>query len=182
MGKSADETSPVRPNHTDRIRQEIRFTEAEITDTLQTIEKRFAPAHIKAEAKVKMKEYSLMGFYKVTDAIRKKPVPAALIGAGALYLIFRKKKKPAHAGKYELPGSAMRELLPKKARKDPVKEVKHYINMFRMAIAVGTAARAVYLQAKAAQKEAPKPHRAGGPVIEAPRAGAFPETVRENVY
>lgn len=183
MGKSTDETSPVTPNHTDKIREEIRSTEAEITDTLQSIEKRFAPAHIKAEAKIKVKEYSLMGFYKVTDTIRKKPVPAALIGAGVLYLIFRKKKPSRHDRYQQLPGAAMMEVVPKKARKDPVKTVKYFINMFRMAVAVGTAARAVYLQAKAAQQETPRRHRLRTvTVTEVPRAGAFPENIRETVY
>lgn len=184
MGKNADETGTVAPNQTDRIREEIRYTEAEISDTLQNIEQRFTPAHIKSEAKVKAKEYSQMAFYKVTETIRHKPVPAALIGAGVLYLIFRKKNKHHYEERYQpLRGAALMETVPKKAKKDPVKTVKHFINIFRIAVAAGTAARAVYLQAKAAREESPRPHRHPvGAVTEVPRAGAFPETVRETVY
>lgn len=177
MGKSADETGPVTPNQTDRIREEIRSTEAEITDTLQTIEQRFTPTHIKAEAKVKLREYTLTGLVKVTEAVRKKPVPAALIGVGALWLLFRKKKKHHHQA--EVPGAMLMEALPRKVKKNPVKTMKHYFALLRIAVAAGTAARAVYLQSKAR-----KPHTVprGVTVTEVPRAGAFPETVRESVY
>ncbi|GAB7025566.1 hypothetical protein [Geotalea toluenoxydans] len=178
MGKSTDETGQVMPNQTDRIREEIRYTEAEITDTLQTIEKRFAPAHMKAEAKVKLREYSLTGLVKITEAVKKKPVPAALIGVGALWLIFRKKKKPRPEA--ELPGALLMEALPRKMKKNPVKTMKHYLSILRIAIAAGTAARAIYLQSKSGQR-VPAGARAVT-VTEVPRAGAFPETVRENVY
>ncbi|WP_243373657.1 hypothetical protein [Geotalea sp. SG265] len=177
MGKSTDETGPVTPHPTDRIRNEIRSTEAGITETLQTIEQRFTPSHIKAEAKVKLREYSLTGLVKVTETVRKKPVPAALIGVGALWLLFRKKKK--HRNKAELPGAALMEALPRKVKKDPVKTMKHYFSLLRIAIAAGTAARAVYLQSKS-QRGPAAPGRAT--VTEVPRAGAFPETVRESVY
>lgn len=179
MGKSTDETSPVTPDHTEKIREEIRSTEAEITDTLQTIEKRFAPSHIKAEAKVKIKEYSLTGLVKVTEAVQKKPGVAALIGLGALLLIFRKKKKK-HYREAELPGAALMEALPRKVKKDPVKTMKHYFALLRIAIAAGTAARAIYLQSKAGTR--PPMRSRGVTVTEVPRAGAFPETVRESVY
>lgn len=178
MGKSADETGQVTPNQTDRIRSEIRSTEAEITDTLQTIEQRFAPSHIKAEAKTKLKEYSMTGLVKVTETVQKKPVPVALIGVAALWLLFRKKKKRRHEA--ELPGAALMEAMPRKIKKDPVKTLKHYFAIIRIAIAAGTAARAIYLQSKSAPR-----HPAGARpirVADVPRAGAFPETVRETVY
>ena len=178
MGKSTDETSPVTPNDTDRIRSEIRSTEADITDTLQTIEKRFAPSHIKAEAKVKFKEYSLAGLVKVTEAVRKKPVPAALIGAGALWLLFRNKKKRYREA--YLPGTSLMEALPRKVKKNPVKTMKHYFALLRIAIAAGTAARAIYLQSKHEARPQARPRAVT--VTETPRAGAFPETVRESVY
>lgn len=181
MGKSADETGQVTPDHTDQIRQEIRSTEADISETLHTIEKRFAPAHIKAEAKVKLKEYSIIGLIKITDAIKKKPVPAALIGAGLLYFMFRKKTGRRKTDKQQLPGTGVMEAMPKKIRKDPVKALKHYITIGRMAIAAGTAARALYLQAKSARTTVA--HSKATPIVtEVPRAGAFPETVRETVY
>jgi hypothetical protein len=177
MGKSADETGPVTPHQTDRIREEIRSTEAEITDTLQNIEHRFTPSHIKAEAKVKLREYSLTGLVKVTETVRRKPVPTALIVVGALWLLFRKKKKHHHQA--ELPGATLMEALPRKVKREPVKTMKHYFALLRIAIAAGTAARAVYLQSRS-QKHRSAPR--GMTVTEVPRAGAFPETVRESVY
>ena len=88
MGKISAEMNPAKPDVTEQIKEDIRRTEASITDTLHSIEHRFTPAHIKSELKGKLRRYALVGLVKTTDAVREKKVQA-IIGAGAALYVVR---------------------------------------------------------------------------------------------
>ena len=90
MDKIRDEINSPSPDPAVEIQEGIRRTEAKMSATINEIEEKFSPAHIKAEVKEKVRRYSLIGLVKVNDAIRSKPVPAALVGAGVAWLLVRK--------------------------------------------------------------------------------------------
>src|SRR6266508_1855717 len=91
MGKITAEVT--MPDETEKIRQEIRHTEAEITDTLHSIEGKFTPTHLREEMRDKLRYYSITGVTKLTETVRRRPISAALVGAGALWFIIRRRRK-----------------------------------------------------------------------------------------
>ena len=129
MGKSTDEMNPAKPDATERIQEDIRNTEADITATLHEIEGRFRPAHIKAEVKQKVRQYSLTTLVKVTDAIRSKPVPAALVGAGVAIFLIRKMTRRKGAKGRMAGFAAAAGAMPKEVKRHPVETIKNYITL-----------------------------------------------------
>lgn len=160
MGKITDEMNQAKPDATGRIQEDIRNTEADITATLHEIEGRFRPAHIKAEVKEKVRQYSVTTLVKVTDAIRSKPVPAALLGAGVAILIIRKMTKRRKGSKVSAADLAAAGAMPKEVKRHPVETIKHYITLGKMVIAVGSALSTYLLREKPARRAyAPRPPR-----------------------
>lgn len=85
MGKISDEMT-AGGHSPEKIQQEIRHTEAEMSETLTEIQERLAPEHLKQEflGRVKSSVNEAMG--QVRRTVRQNPVPVALLGAGVLFL------------------------------------------------------------------------------------------------
>src|SRR5690242_5603252 len=123
MGKSTSETpGQVTPKPTVLMQEEIRHTEAEITDTLQSIEAKFAPKRLKEQAKTKLVNGTVNGVVHLGYAIKRKPVPSAALGAGLLWLMRRRSRRPKFGRrKTDLDTGAMAvAALPKELKKSPV--------------------------------------------------------------
>jgi len=131
----------AEPDAMDQIQEEIRQTESEISHTLTSIEARLTPKHIKRELTEQLKHYAVVGAVKISEGCKKRPVPAALFGTAAALLLVRKLTVGRrHNDSPPLKRrSAMVDALPKKVKKQPVKEVKKYVTLGRFAVAAVSA-------------------------------------------
>ena len=163
MGKISAEMNPAKPDVTEQIKEDIRRTEASITDTLHSIEHRFSPAHIKSELKGKMRRYALVGLVKTTDAVREKKVQAVL-GAGAVLYAMRKLSTRGRKSSPAAKGSAVIEALPERIQKNPAEGIRHYLTVGRIALAVASAIGTVLFREKRASAPSVKRTRPYAPV------------------
>lgn len=85
MGKITDEMTSGGGSP-QRIQEEIRHTESEMSDTINEIEERLSPAHLKAEffARVKRSVNSVMT--QVRQTVKENPVPFTVLGFGVVIL------------------------------------------------------------------------------------------------
>ncbi|HEY0788184.1 MAG TPA: DUF3618 domain-containing protein, partial [Thermoanaerobaculia bacterium] len=67
----------------DDIERDIERTQREMSRTIQTIQHRLSPDHMKAKAKVRMRETSR----GMIDRVKEHPAAAAMIGLGAWMLM-----------------------------------------------------------------------------------------------
>jgi len=136
------------------MQEDIRHTEAEISDTLHSIEAKLAPQRLKQQAKTKLVNGTVNTVVHLGYTIRRKPVPSAAIGAGLVWFMRRRAKKPKYGRrKTDLDtGVIALEALPKKLRKSPVKTMKKYVTLGRMAFAFISVAGAVLMRGKRAQQ------------------------------
>lgn len=147
MGKITDEMNPAKPEPTEEIQEEIRQTESEISHTLSTIEERLSPKHLKQEMKSKLKHYTLAGVVKVTEACKRKPIPAALIGVGALVFLVRRLTTGRHRKRSLATGAAkVVEAMPEQLKKRPVKTTKNYVTLARVVVAVASTLGTMFLK------------------------------------
>ena len=162
MVKIRDEINAPSPDPAVEIQEGIRRTEAKMSATINEIQEKFAPANIKAKLKDKVRRYSLIGLVKANDAIRSKPVPAALVGAGVAWLLVRKLAHRRSEKRHAFPEAVGAEEKPAKAKKQPVDTMKTYINMAKIVIAVGSAISTYLMREREAgrspfRKTAPEP-------------------------
>lgn len=155
MGKiTGKTTTEVKREPTVLMQEEIRHTEAEITDTLHSIEAKLAPRRLKEQAKAKLVNGAVNGAVRLGYTIKRQPVPSAAIGAGVLWLLRRRARKPKYGRrKTDIDtGALVVQALPKELRKSPVKTMKKYITLGRMAFAFFSVAGAVMMRGKRAQQ------------------------------
>ncbi|UFS69183.1 hypothetical protein LPW11_14915 [Geomonas sp. RF6] len=156
MGKITSENHPVTPRPTVLMQEEIRHTEAEITDTLHSIEAKLAPARLKEQVKTKVVNGTVNTVVHLGYTMKRRPVPSAAIGVGLLWLLRRRAHKKAV--RVEVPvrrvdlGDTIVEVLPKEMKKNPMKTMKKYVTLGRMAFAFFSVASAVMMRGKRAQQ------------------------------
>ena len=172
MDKIRDEINAPSPDPAAEIQEGIRRTEAKMSATINEIEKKFSPAHIKAEMKEKVRRYSLICLVKANDAIRSKPVPAALLGAGVAWLLVREVTHRRSEKRHAFPEAVGEEVKPAKAKKQPVDTMKTYINMAKIVIAVGSAI-STYLMREREAGRSPFRRTAPEPTVR-PQSWAYP--------
>lgn len=93
MGKSADEM-----RNPEEIQAEIRRTEEDMTATIETIQRRLSPSHLKEQATEKAREIAWKIFGRIKEVAVNNPVPVLLGGVAAMTVFFkmkRGKKRPA---------------------------------------------------------------------------------------
>lgn len=169
MDKIRDEINSPSPDPAVEIQEGIRRTEARMSATINEIEERLSPANIKARAKEKVRRYSLIGLVKVNDAVRSKPVPAALVGVGVAWLLVR---KMTHRRGARRQPAAMHEVRPAKPQKQPAESMKTYFNMAKIAVAVVSAISTYLIREKEAGRSPFK--RTGTHPEAAPQSWAYP--------
>ncbi|MBU5636257.1 DUF3618 domain-containing protein [Geomonas sp. Red69] len=83
MGENVkvDEQSP------ERIREQIRHTESDITHTVQTLEQRLSPRYLKRQGMRKAKLFAWQGIAKALDLAQRTSVQVSLVGGGALLML-----------------------------------------------------------------------------------------------
>ncbi|MBJ6726344.1 DUF3618 domain-containing protein [Geomesophilobacter sediminis] len=168
MGKIGDEMTTAGPETTDRIQEDIRDTESDISNTLHTIEDRLAPKNLVHDAADALKDYSIRGYVKVTEACRRRPVPAALIGAAAAAVVVGlAMRRPSKRARLVKKSAAILDALPKRIKRHPEQEVKRYVTLGRVAVTVASALATFLLRPRAAGGL----HRLG-------HEGRFPATVK----
>lgn len=71
----------------ERIREQIRHTESDITQTVHTIEERLSPRYLKRRGLRKAKLYAWQGVAKMLDLAQRTSVQASLIGGSAVLML-----------------------------------------------------------------------------------------------
>lgn len=92
MGKGTDEMND-NETKTREIQDSIRRTEAEMADTITTIQHRLSPQHLKDEAMSKIKETAAKGMEKFQGTVKSNPGPFIAAAAGLTFLLLRRKRK-----------------------------------------------------------------------------------------
>ena len=81
---------------TDRLREEIRHTESDITETVHSLEQRLSPRYLRQQGVRKAKHLAWEGTAKALDYAQRTSVQAMIVGgagaAGALWLLVRNRK------------------------------------------------------------------------------------------
>jgi len=164
------EINPAKP-HAEVLQENIRHTEAEISDTLHQIEARFKPSYLKREAKERLRHYSLVGLIKTIDAVKARPVPIALGTGAAIYLLRKlsRRRSLSHAAER---GGAYVEAVPKELRKNPVKTLRRYISLGRMAVIFASAVTTVLMREKGRRASPPRQYP-GEVAVRSPSGGTY---------
>ncbi|WP_026840056.1 hypothetical protein [Citrifermentans bremense] len=77
----------------DKLREQIRHTESDITETVQTIEQRLSPSHLRREGVRKAKGLAWRGVAKVMEVVQQRPLQLSLLGATAAVVMMRRSSK-----------------------------------------------------------------------------------------
>ena len=108
----AENTQLTHGNDVARLRADIEQTRAAMGDTLNAIQERLSPERLKAQAKESIREATIGRVEKMArkagdkagntgrdllDVARDNPVPLALIGIGAGWLLYNSRKRSARA-------------------------------------------------------------------------------------
>lgn len=76
----------------DRLREQIRHTESDITETVQTLEHRLSPSELRQRGARKAKYLAWHNTAKILEFAQKSSVQVALVGASALLLLLGKRE------------------------------------------------------------------------------------------
>ena len=89
-----------------RLRQEIRHTERDITDTVHTIELRLSPASLGRQGVRKATSLAWQGTSKLLEYLQRSSVQMSLLGTSALFMLLKKQaiRNGAHATKATVSG------------------------------------------------------------------------------
>uniref|UniRef100_C6E244 DUF3618 domain-containing protein n=1 Tax=Geobacter sp. (strain M21) TaxID=443144 RepID=C6E244_GEOSM len=77
----------------EELREQIRHTESDITETVQTLEQRLSPSHLRREGVRKAKGLAWRGVAKVMELAQQRPLQLSLLGATAAVVIMRRSTK-----------------------------------------------------------------------------------------
>lgn len=158
----------------DRIHRDIRHTEADISKTVHSIEQKLSPANLKRQAVRKAQNYVWKSVASVLDLVQRRPLQAALVGTGALFMMLRRKRPRSRAktaAGMELAGTAAKAFVSGvvgKASKEASHSGKSVI-WKGLATALGAAAGTIWYRRKS-----PQSLKMAGQGTEQPRAGAYP--------
>ena len=75
-----------------RLREQIRHTESDITETVQTLEEKLSPRYLRQRGARNAKRLAWEGTAKLLDLAQRTTVQASLVGAGALLMLFTNRK------------------------------------------------------------------------------------------
>ncbi|SNB46785.1 DUF3618 domain-containing protein [Geobacter sp. DSM 9736] len=174
MGENIEMTG-TQINQTDRIQADIRHTEAQISQTVHTLEERLSPSNLKRQAVQKARHSLLVGAARVMEFVERKPVPTALAGAGIILLMVLKSRRHARAesrgtGK-EIAGAAAKGFLSGMAKNTRKKSVRPGTTIVwrSLASALGATLSTLWYRRKHE-----RPVTETGIVSDLPRAGAYP--------
>lgn len=87
----------VEQSASDRLREQIRHTESDITETVQTLEDRLSPSHLRERGTRKVKLAAWRGTAKVLEFAQRRPVQLSLLGASALLMVLGTRKARTRA-------------------------------------------------------------------------------------
>jgi hypothetical protein len=76
----------------DRLRQEIRYTESDITETVQSLEQRLSPRYLKERGLRKAKHFAWEGTAKLLGLAQRPAVQASVVGVTALWMLLSNEK------------------------------------------------------------------------------------------
>jgi hypothetical protein len=71
----------------DRLREQIRHTETDITETVNALEERLSPRHLREQGIRSAKRMGWQGVAKVLGAAQRTPVQLSVVGAGAFLML-----------------------------------------------------------------------------------------------
>ena len=75
-----------------RLREQIRHTEGDITETVHTLEQRLSPGNLRRRGVRKAEGLAWQGTAKLLDLAQRRSVQVSLLGAGALWMLLGNKK------------------------------------------------------------------------------------------
>jgi hypothetical protein len=75
-----------------RLRQEIRYTESDITETVQSLEQKLSPRYLKERGLRKAKHVAWEGTAKLLGLAQRPAVQASLVGVTALWMLMKNEK------------------------------------------------------------------------------------------
>jgi ElaB/YqjD/DUF883 family membrane-anchored ribosome-binding protein len=81
-------TGPVRGDSPEEIRREIDATQREMSHTIDEIQYRLSPAHLKHEARESVRRAGLRTSRSVVERVKANPIGAAMVGVG-LWMLMR---------------------------------------------------------------------------------------------
>jgi hypothetical protein len=76
----------------DRLREQIRHTESDITETVNALEHRLSPSYLRDQGVRSAKRAGWQGAEKLLGAVQRTPVQLSVLGAGALLMLFSNRK------------------------------------------------------------------------------------------
>lgn len=135
MGKNRTEIE-LGHHKTEELQKEIRQTEAQLSETLHTIEERLSPSALKQQAKENALRLAARGAVRVSEAFKNKKAPA-IIGAGLVLLLARKMLKRKREVKINT--ERLREQITESLVEQSVKSAKFKVFLKGLSVALGTA-------------------------------------------
>ena len=80
----------------DKLREQIRHTESDITETVQSIEQRLSPTHLRRQGVRKAKGFAWRGAAKVLELLQQRPLQLSLLGATTAAVLVMKRSSRKH--------------------------------------------------------------------------------------
>ena len=90
MGANAKITEKRPAAH--RLREQIRHTESDITETANTLEQRLSPRYLAKRGARTVKRLAWQGTAKLLDLAQRAPIQASMVLAAALWMLIRNRK------------------------------------------------------------------------------------------
>lgn len=100
----------------DKLREQIRHTESDITETVQSIELRLTPSYLRRQGVRKVKAVAWLGAARAMELLQQRPVQLSLLGATTAAMVVlrrsnrRHKQERAKHAAMESAGSAAKAL------------------------------------------------------------------------
>lgn len=104
MDKIMKEAADAKPDAGEKIQEEIRHTESEISDTLHAIEQKLSPSRILKEMKRKLADRCADAYTKGIGLVKKRPVPAAVVGLATVAILVAVARRSKRKGRPEAQG------------------------------------------------------------------------------
>jgi ElaB/YqjD/DUF883 family membrane-anchored ribosome-binding protein len=116
MGERTDPLSGEQPSTTE-LRRDIAHTQREMSHTIDEIQYRLSPDHLKAEARETLRSARMRTTRGTIDRVKSNPLGAAMVGVG-LYLLMRRPDDDDYGMDYGMELSGSRSYSPQTDYRD----------------------------------------------------------------
>lgn len=80
----------------DRLREQIRHTESDITETVQSLEQRLSPSYLRRQGVRQAKGFAWRGAAKVMELLQQRPLQLSILGATTAAVVVLRRNSRKH--------------------------------------------------------------------------------------